>query len=140
MTHTKFKLRGKLISVLRRVPDEVTAASIPGLIAVVADAREFYQELVDSPLDYVSKGTIQEYHEVSTLLVKCTSLLADLMQAALTAFRAGKESFPLSAELRNLRDELLRTTGGKSTVSMILAETVADRMTDLPGEADSGKE
>ena len=130
MAYARYRLRGKLLGALEKIPENLTPRNIGLMTSIIAEVRALHQELAKEPFEYVNEATRKEHKDLSDLFVKLLALVSWIMQDALAAFRAGRLEFNVDSRITEIRDRLSTQAEGQSATSMLLAKVFHEGRSD----------
>lgn len=79
------------------------------------------QEVTNEPFEYIDDATVNELSELAVLFAKALGLLFNTLNYVRSEFDSGVVSFPLPADIKSLRDDLLVKTEGMTATGRLLA-------------------
>lgn len=113
--------RGQLLDVLEKVPKTVRRSDMPELFMLLSQVTQIHKAFVDEPFEYLSPETKQEHRNLSSVFMRLLALLQRQLYEATMAFRRDCDTYELSDELAELRDELEEKSEGGSVLEMLLS-------------------
>jgi hypothetical protein len=122
MAYSRYRLRGKLLDVLERMPETLTPQSILELTGVMQEIATLHKELALNPFEYVAKATKAEHCELSQLFAQLLALVSGIFDRSTAAFLSGAREFTVDSEVKDIRDQLAERAKGQSATSMLLAK------------------
>ena len=122
MAYTRYRLRGRLLRILEKLPTKLTPGDLAELYGLVEEIERLYREFCDAPFEYVRRATIDEHGKLSAIFARLLPLARDIVLGALAAFRGGALEFELDSRIIELREQLTERAQGQSVTAALLAD------------------